>query len=64
MKKKLTKKAFEQLLNEKYGFDGQKWGNGRYQARKRPYGTYLRGFDKETFDRWYNEYCETGKLEG
>lgn len=60
---KVTKKQFEELLNEKYGVDLQKWGNGNYAARKRPYGTYLRSQDPEQFNIWYNKYLETGELE-
>lgn len=58
VKKKLTKKAFEEYLNQKYGVDTQKWGNGNYAARVKPYGTYLRSQDKEMFNIQYEEWLK------
>lgn len=49
------------MLNEKYGVDLQKWGNGNYAAQTRPYGTYLRNQDREKFNVCYAEYLETGQ---
>lgn len=57
----VTKKQFEHLLNEHYGFDDQQWGQGgNRRARNRPYGTYLRSADKEMFDMYYAQYLEQG----
>lgn len=56
---KLTKKAYEQYLNELHGVTTERWGNGRYGATSRPYGTYLRNQDPEMFnaeyDKWLSE---------
>lgn len=57
----MTKKAFERLLNEKYGVETQKWGNGAYAAKTRPYGTYLRSSDLAKFNAIYAEYLATGE---
>jgi len=57
--RKLTKKAYEEFLNERDGVDLQRWGNGRHGANSRPYGTYLRNQDPEMFnfeyDKWRSE---------
>lgn len=54
---KLTKKAFEEHLNELYGVDTQRWGTGRYGASSRPYGTYFRNADPEKFNIEYEDWC-------
>lgn len=56
--RKLTKKAYEEFLNERDGVDLQRWGNGRHGASKRPYGTYLRNQDPEKFNIEYDEWRE------
>jgi len=60
---KPTKAAFERLMNERYGIDTRKWGNGRYAARKRPYGTYLRRQDPAKFQVEYERFLATGKVD-
>ncbi|OAT70942.1 hypothetical protein AWB85_06625 [Mycobacteroides immunogenum] len=59
---KPTKKAFEEAMNRAYGVTTCKWGNGRYGASKRPYGTYLRNQDPEKFNMDY-EHWLAGELE-
>lgn len=51
-----TKKAFEEHLNELYGVDTQRWGNGRHGVQTRPYGTYLRNQDPEMFNAEYDKW--------
>jgi len=53
---KLTKKAYEELLNDRYGVDLQRWGDGHYGASTRPYGTYLRNQDPDMFNMEYEQW--------
>lgn len=57
----ITKKAFEDLLNQKYGYMVDKRGILK-GASKRLYGTYFRTADREVFNIWYKKYLETGEL--
>lgn len=59
-KRKTTKGEFERRMNEVYGHDYQRWGNGNYGARTRPIGTYLRNQDPWMFDQDYQEWLEQG----
>ena len=62
MEAKITKKQFEEKLNEKFGFNNQAHGNTKQRATKRPYGTYYRQADLEFFNMWYEKYLKTGIL--
>lgn len=59
---KITKKQFRQYLNNKYGVDTQKWGNGNYAARKRAYGDYLYNQDREMFNIEYAKFMNNNEL--
>jgi hypothetical protein len=59
MTHRLTKKAYEEFLNERDGVTQERWGNGNYGARTRPYGTYLRRQDPEMFNIEYDKWCAT-----
>lgn len=54
-----TKKAFEEHLNKVHGVTHERWGNGRYGALKRPYGTYLRNQDPEKFNIEYDDWLDS-----
>lgn len=57
-----TKKEFEEHLNTTiHGVSHERWGNGRYGATKRPYGTYLRNQDPEKFNAEYDAWLDSQK---
>jgi len=58
---KITKKAFKELLNDKYSAKGTGW-NRQSGARTRPYGDWLYSADKVRFDMDYNEFLKTNIL--
>lgn len=57
--KRMTYKAFRELLNKTYGFTDERWGTrGKFGAQKRLYGDYLYAQDKVMFMDVYNRFYE------
>lgn len=59
MRNKLTKKAFQDELND--GDYKHSHANNRYANRKRKYGDYLRAQDPEKFNADYQEWISQRK---
>lgn len=59
----ITPKKFREVLNKKYGFTDERWGDrGSFGAVKRLYGDYLYNQDRDIFNDMYRRYLAGGGL--